>query len=265
MIRTTMETLAADEHIYTNVIDGWVDVLNMEEQYRSPESPHRLFFTPSVLVGGVLLRHTYGFSQRYEMFRSNLLSEAKNSDDIFNIRSFDMVFFPILQGVHYFCVVFNFKKNTIDILDNIERHVNVDAYDNAITDLKNLFVHHLEQVQHPSAEMLKQVEVRLLEMKWRTKENYIDCGVFLMRHMETYMGGGLRGWFTGLTTESETQKKQLQMLRIKYTGKILLGEYNLNKDDIVEQMDALNKLGDEGKAKKLDEASKTRKERLLKY
>ncbi|KAJ9543619.1 hypothetical protein OSB04_023326 [Centaurea solstitialis] len=204
MIRTTLETLAADEDIYTNVIDGWVDVLNMEEQYRSPDSPYRYFFTPSLLVGGVLMRYTYGFKQRYEMFRSNLVSEANGSDDIINMRSFDMVFFPILQGRHYFCVVFNLKKNTVDILDNIEKKDNVDMYDNAISDLKHLFVHHLNVIEHPAAETLERVNVRLLEMKWQTKGNFVDCGVFLMRHMETYMGGGVRGWFTGLTTEGET-------------------------------------------------------------
>ncbi|KAJ9556447.1 hypothetical protein OSB04_011061 [Centaurea solstitialis] len=258
LIRTTLETLAAHEHIYTNVIDGWVDVLNMEEQYRSPDSPYRYFFTPSVLVGGVLMRYTYEFNQRYDMFRSNVLSQSNGNDDIFNMRSFDMVFFPILQGRHYFCVVFNLKKNTVDILDNIESNDKVDIYDNAISDLKHLFVHHLNLVEHPAAETLKRVNVRLFEMKWQTKDNFVDCGVFLMRHMETYMGGGVRGWYTRLTTECETQKKQLHMLRIKYTAKLLLGEYNLSKDIVLEEMDELAKLGEEGKQKKIDEAKATR-------
>ncbi|KAJ9560945.1 LOW QUALITY PROTEIN: hypothetical protein OSB04_006105 [Centaurea solstitialis] len=224
MIRTMLETLAADEDIYTNVIDGWVDVLNMEEQYRSPESPSRYFFTPSLLVGGVLLRYTYGFKQRYEMFRDNLVSEANGSDDIINMRSFDMVFFPILQGRHYFCVVFNLKKNTVDILDNILKKDNVDMYDNAISDLKQLFVHHLKVSEHPAAETLARVNVRLLEMK-----------------------------------------RQKKVLRIKYTAKLLLGEYNLSKDDVLEEIDELDKLGEEGKQKKIDEAKRIRSQRLEKY
>ncbi|KAJ9541395.1 hypothetical protein OSB04_027901 [Centaurea solstitialis] len=238
LIRTTLETLAADEQIYTNVIDGWVDVLNMEEQYRSPNSPYRYFFTPSVLVGGVLMRYTYGFNQRYEMFRSNLVSQANGSDDIFNMHSFDMVSIKIEKTIrHYFCVVFNLKKNTVDVLDNIERKDNVDIYDSAISDLKHLFVHHLKVVEYPAAETLKRVNVRLLEMKWQTKDNFVDCGVFLMRHMETYMGGG-------------------------YTAKLLLGKYNLSKDDVLEEMDALDKLVEEGKQKKIDEAKESRSQRL---
>lgn len=33
-----------------------------------------------------------------------------------------------------------------------------------------------------------------LEMPWRTKGNQVDCGIFLMRHMEKYKANGSRAW-----------------------------------------------------------------------
>ena len=50
IVRSTMETLAADEHIFTNIIDGWADLLNYEERYRSPKSAKRYFFKTSIMV-----------------------------------------------------------------------------------------------------------------------------------------------------------------------------------------------------------------------
>lgn len=35
------------------------------------------------------------------------------------------------------------------------------------------------------------------QMKWRTKDNKIDCAIFVMRHLETYMGKADKGWTAG--------------------------------------------------------------------
>lgn len=42
----------------------------------------------------------------------------------------------------------------------------------------------------------------VIRMNWQTKDNGLDCGIFLMRHMETYMGGGVSNWTAGLHKES---------------------------------------------------------------
>ena len=51
-----------------------------------------------------------------------------------------------------------------------------------------LFCSYLRKVKHKSASQLENVEPQRLKMNWRTRGNYNDCGVFCMRHMETYMG-----------------------------------------------------------------------------
>lgn len=39
-------------------------------------------------------------------------------------------------------------------------------------------------------------------MKWKTKKKNVDSGVFVMNHMETYMGNGVRKWECKFATES---------------------------------------------------------------
>ncbi|MFS8034654.1 hypothetical protein Hanom_Chr17g01583671 [Helianthus anomalus] len=60
---------------------------------------------------------------------------------------------------------------------------------------------YLENVGHPGGKMIKQVEPMRLEMPWQTKHNVIDCGTFLMRHMETYKGVTGNAWKCGFSNE----------------------------------------------------------------
>lgn len=39
-------------------------------------------------------------------------------------------------------------------------------------------------------------------MSWQTKDNFTDCAIFVMRHMESYMGKPWKAWHTGLCNES---------------------------------------------------------------
>ncbi|KAL8228490.1 hypothetical protein R6Q57_016074, partial [Mikania cordata] len=57
----------------------------------------------------------------------------------------------------------------------------------------------------------------------------------LCRHMETYMGGGVKGWNIGLLAESVDKKKQLKRLRVKYAHKILRSVINTLHEDILVQ------------------------------
>lgn len=41
-----------------------------------------------------------------------------------------------------------------------------------------------------------------LNMKWQTKYNRTDCGVFAIHHLQTYMGGGVEQWKTNFVEES---------------------------------------------------------------
>ncbi|KAM0012076.1 hypothetical protein Hdeb2414_s0002g00069761 [Helianthus debilis subsp. tardiflorus] len=92
---------------------------------------------------------------------------------------------------------------------------------------------YLEKIGHPAGGVIGQVEPVRLEMPCRTKHNIIDCGVFLMRHMETYKGVAGKGWECGFSNKctdageiTYKQCKEIDDLRHKYLTKMLLSDAN---------------------------------------
>ena len=81
-------------------------------------------------------------------------------------------------------------------------------------------------------------------MKWRDSKNHSDCGVYLMRHMETYTGDGASNWDCGLKKSDE---KQLENLRVKYTAQVIRSEFNTAVVDLEEKIKEGEKLEAEKK------------------
>ncbi|VFQ59886.1 unnamed protein product [Cuscuta campestris] len=74
-----------------------------------------------------------------------------------------------------------------------------------------------------------------LKMPWREPTSIHQDGVATMRHMETYMGRGVKGWDCGLSREDW---KAFNALRSKYCACIVLAEVNEMKE---ENMTKVNK------------------------
>ena len=72
-----------------------------------------------------------------------------------------------------------------------------------------------------------------LTMSWGTVYNKVDCGVFAMRHMESYFGEKGSKWKCGLPKEGGSQEKILEKLRMKYAAAILTSEINTKRDDVL--------------------------------
>nr|GME13353.1 zinc finger BED domain-containing protein RICESLEEPER 2-like [Ipomoea batatas] len=70
------------------------------------------------------------------------------------------------------------------------------------------------------------VDGKRMQMAWRDHKNKIDCGVFLMRHMETYLGQGVKKWDCGLV-KGGTSK--LHKLRIRFMKDLAISEYNIHR------------------------------------
>ncbi|KAL8210167.1 hypothetical protein R6Q57_006899 [Mikania cordata] len=113
--------------------------------------------------------------------------------------------------------------------------INLERYSHIPTTMKDVFANYLLNKDHPNALKIYNLTPTLLDLPWKTTINGVDCGVFSMRHMETYMGGGLKRWKIGLNPESESQRRQLNQLRFKYLCKILLLNVNILKYDVVIQ------------------------------
>ena len=91
---------------------------------------------------------------------------------------------------------------------------------------------------HSKAEPFKdesKVPTTRLEMPWRTDKNHQDCGIYAMRHMETYFGQGLEGFDCGLEKDN---KEQLNFLRVKYLHYMLEGQWNEVKYNVQKKIAA---------------------------
>ncbi|GKC86809.1 hypothetical protein Tco_1147458, partial [Tanacetum coccineum] len=103
---------------------------------------------------------------------------------------------------------------------------------------------------------------KIIRLGYMTKKNFIDCGVFAMRHMETYMGGGEYNDLCELRRECKAQKLQLDELRLKYATKILLAEINQKKSDFEVEVEAYRQLPLEERQRLEEAAFETVKARV---
>ncbi|XP_020255358.1 uncharacterized protein LOC109832389 [Asparagus officinalis] len=134
----------------------------------------------------------------------------------------DMVFFPINAFEHFYIVCYGLKNPSMELIDNSKNCPDYkEKYQGRPEGLHQNFVRYLADKKHHKASEINTLTPDRLEMEWRTAENKFDCGIFVMRHMETYMGGGTANWNSGFHREGERLKNQLHRLRSIYCCQIL--------------------------------------------
>lgn len=74
-----------------------------------------------------------------------------------------------------------------------------------------------------------------MKMKWATKENVIDCRIFVMMHMEHYGGENQKNWNLDFPKEGREQEIQIIKLRMKYATKMLMHELNIHRQKMSEE------------------------------
>ncbi|KAI3707325.1 hypothetical protein L6452_25745 [Arctium lappa] len=109
-----------------------------------------------------------------------------------------------------------------------------------LIDLHTLMIQHLYNVGHSSYDSFVGLEPVRIAVKWCTQSNSHHCSVFLMRHMECYMREIPYRWKSGLDVERPNQVKQLQMLRNKYTAKLLLSDINVRRSFVIAECEKFN-------------------------
>ncbi|PWA56718.1 Peptidase C48, SUMO/Sentrin/Ubl1 [Artemisia annua] len=196
LMRMSIQSLAPGLEVETPVIDTFASILNYEERFSTKNLKRHYFHTGM------------------------------------------MVFFPIISSDHYYVIVFNIQKGYAVIIDNSESDATYEGKYKDVYDLvKGVFLMHLMAYQHSKEQiMIKDFKPKILKMKWRTKEEKTDCGVYMMAHMESYEGEtAVAKWKTGLLDEKHKgHREQLDNLRSKYAAKIILHEEN--EDKIKEMM-----------------------------
>ncbi|GJS36735.1 hypothetical protein Tco_0535117 [Tanacetum coccineum] len=68
-------------------------------------------------------------------------------------------------------------------------------------DLKKMFAHNLKLYGHNMHALVARLKHKIPKLKWSTKGNFHDCGIFTMLHMESSNGGTTANWDCGLPVE----------------------------------------------------------------
>ncbi|KAL3644388.1 hypothetical protein CASFOL_012320 [Castilleja foliolosa] len=154
--------------------------------------------------------------------------------DGLNVKAIDMLFFPICQSDHFYVICFDLKLRRAEILDNSPSLEDADIttkYSHIPTTLGGMVKTFLESSGiNIKAQFLKKLNFDRLKMHWRDENNRVDCGVYAMRHIETYMGGSLKSWRCGL---SKNNPRMMKYLRVRYTAALLGSEINTHRDRVV--------------------------------
>ncbi|GKE28001.1 ulp1 protease family, C-terminal catalytic domain-containing protein, partial [Tanacetum coccineum] len=153
-----------------------------------------------------------------------------------------LVFFPCIKlseeeetSNHYYLICFNMMTAEIDIIDNIHNDLeDLDLrYGPYAMALINTFIYYLGYIKHPKVDAFFSAIPKILRMTWRTTKNAVDCGLFVMRHIEMYNGSG--EWINNMKNEKEGQKSQINFFRPKYLAKILLLPYNTSTEELLKE------------------------------
>ncbi|KAG6387267.1 hypothetical protein SASPL_152454 [Salvia splendens] len=172
--------------IKAGVINAWASHLSIREKERSTTSLSRIFMTISPCV-----------------------------------------FFPVCANNHYYLVVFWMKKNTIEIIDNSKPPKDMDPLEKYGIDIglmKDMFeAYFIQKNLLDISENINKSALNVLPLELATSTNKKDCGLYLMRHMETYVGKKGSEWVIGFSSRSINI---LQVLRGRYCYTLIASCYN---------------------------------------
>ncbi|GJR26819.1 hypothetical protein Tco_1103051 [Tanacetum coccineum] len=117
------------------------------------------------------------------------------------------------------------------IIDNSESDATYEGkYKDIVEFVRSVFGRHLLMYQNTNADKILTVAEKptILKMKWKTKKEKIDCGLYMIMHMKIYEGSTAAQWKTGLLPENDkNHRMQMDNLRSRIAAKILLHEVNI--------------------------------------
>nr|GLL21798.1 uncharacterized protein LOC109172465 [Ipomoea trifida] len=190
--RDIFQTLRSGE-LESMFLDIWCLRLNQLDLNRGIDKPKRMFFSTQTFLQ---LDSPSDWAKQPDSgkqldFEQCLDTEIQNVANL-DISDAQLIFFTIFRHGYFFLMCFNFNTSIIEIIDNrpLPKGLKMQQkYGDSSKVLKNAFAMYLHKKEHTNLEeKVKKLTVELIKMNWRSADNKTDCGLYYMRHMETYMG-----------------------------------------------------------------------------
>ncbi|PWA37771.1 hypothetical protein CTI12_AA576340 [Artemisia annua] len=232
-----VQSLAPGLKIETPVIDTFASILNYEEWLSYKKLKRHYFYTSMMQLPGIIQNEPQcmltKIDKQYDEFAKMITIQMEDDIRKLQFEDVNLVFFPIISHDLYYLIVFNIIKGTSVIIDNSDSDGTYEGkYKENYEFVRGVFAKHLTTYQHPKGDELMNQKRKptILNMSWRTKKDKIDCGLYMMLHMEHYQGKSGTKWDTGMLKENDiNHKMQINNLRAKYVAKMMLHEVNDNQ------------------------------------
>ncbi|CAH9100069.1 unnamed protein product [Cuscuta europaea] len=132
------------------------------------------------------------------------------------------------------------KKQIVEVLDNVVDQMRLDEkYGEMSYTLRDMFVDYFTEVGLDNdSNTFYKPNLKRLTMNWREANNVHDYGLWSMRHMETYMGKGVKGWDCGV---KKGDAKELSALRVRYCAVLITSDVNEMKDKNLDEVKSFAK------------------------
>ncbi|KAL6514904.1 hypothetical protein OROGR_020483 [Orobanche gracilis] len=161
-------------------------------------------------------------TMRRESFFENMTMELEANKHL-HLNDIDIFVFPIFLNRKFFGVCTDARTGNFTVLDNM----NVEASD-CQRDVLSEYLSSRNQSKWTM--MMKNGSFHIPIIEQGDKKDSVDSGVYLMRHMEMFMGDASAKWETGISVKAT---KQIATLRICYCGELMCWEHNIVKDQVL--------------------------------
>ncbi|XP_019176284.1 PREDICTED: uncharacterized protein LOC109171666 [Ipomoea nil] len=224
-----MLTMKPDTNIAVSIIDAWSVILNIRESERGCTK----FIASTWSTLYTVVDPQGDGDVRFGRFKAKYLEDKTIVADVMWHKILYFLF-PIVASNHYYLMSISPLMERYDIIDNSSVTVKKEnKYGYVIANLQKFFSKFLFDMKTTyKAEKVQKLKSKIMKMPWRDAQNKMDCGIFLMRHLETFRGQTQAEWQCGL---HKNNKDQLNKLRVRYLAAMIMSDVNEHKERNIQQ------------------------------
>ncbi|KAJ0770692.1 putative Ulp1 protease family catalytic domain, papain-like cysteine peptidase superfamily [Helianthus annuus] len=178
--------------------------------------------------------------QAFTTLTSHLKEVVECNNNMLELKEFNIIIISVIKRKHFYIICFDLENAKVEVIDNMASNhgfyrmsAGTKFKENGMpSKVKNYMVGYLMDVKHPSAARVAAATLTKKKLEWAMRDNFNDCGMFTMRHMELYKGSDVE-FECGFSTRKNIQDMQLQNLRMKIATKLILSEANVYKRTVM--------------------------------
>ncbi|XP_031098288.1 uncharacterized protein LOC116002317 [Ipomoea triloba] len=190
--RNDICSLAPWAEVSVGVIIAGSCILTCREHTNDPSTPTRVFASPFTTLNTTVL------FKKIDKLKLTRFSEALVAD--FALGHYKiwghvhLLFFPILQQNHLYLLCVDFKFERLEIIDNsASTQPTPVKYGDTLENVKLLLSECFTSVGEKFKSIVcDNLKTKRMPMTWRDTKNKVDYGMYLMRHMESYVSEAVK-------------------------------------------------------------------------